>query len=248
MSFLSIQNLSVKAGSKLILDKISLEVAPGEICVIMGPNGSGKSTLANALMGHPAYEINSGRILFKGQEINDLKSEERAALGLFLSFQSPREVGGIELYPFLFAAHKALAKARGKKADDVFAFRKKLDKEAARLKISSDWGQRYLNRGLSGGEKKKSEILQLAALKPDFAIFDEVDSGLDIDALKEIGRAIKRFKKPSTGAILVTHYPRILKYVPVDKVVVMSAGKIIASGGPELATRLEAQGFNKSLN
>lgn len=245
MEILSVKNLSVRVQSKLVLNNISLKINSGEICVIMGPNGSGKSTLANVLMGHPAYELVSGKIVFKGQELNDMPPEDRAALGMFMAFQQPRAISGLDFYPFLFAAHKSLTKACSKKADDVFSFRKKIEKESVRLKISSEWGGRYLNQGLSGGEKKKSEMLQLAVLKPSFAIFDEVDSGLDVDALKIVGRAIKRFKKPDTAAILVTHYPRILKYVPVDKLIVISAGTIIEQGGPELALRLEKEGFSK---
>lgn len=243
MDMLVLKNLSVSVGDKPILDKINLTIRKGDTCVIMGPNGSGKSTLANVLMGHPAYKVNSGQIIFNGQDITEKKPEDRAALGLFLAWQQPREIIGLDFYPFLFDAYKAIQTARGKKASDVFEFKKRLDKEMSALKIKSDWSQRYLNQGFSGGEKKKSEMLQLALLKPCLAIFDEIDSGLDVDALQIVGQAMKRFKTKDTSALIVTHYVRILEYISPDKVIVMSNGRIIKSGGPELAKQLENEGF-----
>jgi len=245
MNTLEVKNLSVNIGDKKILDDVSLTIKQGDICVVMGPNGSGKSTLSNVLMGHPSYEVVSGRIIFNGVDITEKKPEERAALGLFMTFQLPREIAGVDFYPFMFDAYKFLQAARQEKAASVFDFKKKLDKEIAALKITEDWSRRYLNQGFSGGEKKKAEMLQLALFKPSFAIFDEIDSGLDVDALKVVGRAMKRFKKPDTGALIVTHYLRILEEIEPDQVVVMSAGKIIATGGPELARRLEKEGFAK---
>jgi len=242
---IEVKNLTVNIGAKKILDDVSLTIKPGDICVVMGPNGSGKSTLSNVLMGHPSYEVVSGRILFNGTDITEKKPEERAALGLFMTFQSPREIAGVDFYPFLFDAYKFLQIARAEKTISVFDFKKKLDKEIAALKIADDWSRRYLNQGFSGGEKKKAEMLQLALFQPSFAIFDEIDSGLDVDALKVVGRAMKKFKKPDTGALIVTHYLRILEEIEPDQVVVMSAGRIIKTGGPELARRLEKEGFEK---
>ena len=246
-NILEIKNLSVRVGTKTILKKVSLNIAAGEICVIMGPNGSGKSTLANTLMGHPDYEVTGGQIIFKGQDITDKKPEDRAALGLFMTFQQPREIAGLDFYPFLFDAYKFLQAARQKPAEGVFEFKPRLDKEIRLLKITSDWSQRSLNQGFSGGEKKKAEMLQLALFKPTLAIFDEIDSGLDIDALEVVGQAIKRFKTPQTSALIVTHYQRILKHVKPDKVIVLHQGKIIRQGGYDLALRLEKEGFKKII-
>jgi Fe-S cluster assembly ATP-binding protein len=215
----------------------------GEVTVIMGPNGSGKSTLSNVLMGHPAYRIEGGKIIFAGNDITEAKPEERAALGLFMAWQQPREIAGIDFYPFLFDSYKALRLVRKKTVPSVFSFKKKLDKEIKALHIKEDWSQRYLNQGFSGGEKKKAEMLQLALAEPLLAIFDEIDSGLDVDALKIVGRAMARFKKPDKSSLVVTHYLRILKYLKPDRVIVMSRGRIASTGGPELAVRLEKEGF-----
>jgi len=247
MNLLIIKNLKVSVDGKLILDDISLTVKKGETVAIMGPNGSGKSTLANVLMGHPAYKIESGKASFKGKNIIDLKPEERAALGMFLAWQQPREIAGLDLHPFLFDFHKSLMAARKKKVPSVFAFKKKLDEEINFLEIKDDWSKRYLNQGFSGGEKKKAEMLQLALSEPDLVVFDEIDSGLDVDALKIVGKAMARFKTKNTSAIIVTHYLRILKYLKPDKVIVMAKGKVVASGGSELASRLEKKGFKEVL-
>lgn len=247
MNILEIKNLTVAVRDKKILDKVSLAVKSGETCVIMGPNGSGKSTLASVIMGHPAYQVVSGQVIFNRQDITALKPEERAALGLFLSFQQPREIAGVDFFPFLFDAYKSLQTARKKPAVAVFDFKKKLDQEMSALKISGDWTTRYLNQGFSGGEKKKSEILQLSLFKPTFAIFDEIDSGLDVDAMKIVGQAMKNFKTPKTTALVVTHYLRILKELKPDKVVVMAKGRIIMTGGHDLARRLEKEGFEKVI-
>ncbi|MFA5886567.1 MAG: Fe-S cluster assembly ATPase SufC [Patescibacteria group bacterium] len=244
MDILILKNLSVSVGDRIILNNINLKIKSGSTCVIMGPNGSGKSTLANILMGHPAYRIDSGQIIFKGVDITEKKPEERAALGIFLAWQQPREIAGLDFYPFLFDAYKSLEKARGQKTSDVFVFKKRLDEEITKLKITGDWSKRYLNQGFSGGEKKKSEMLQLALFKPSLAIFDEIDSGLDVDALQVVGRALKRFKHKNTSALVVTHYVRILQYLSADKVIVMSKGRIIKSGGPALARQLEKKGFS----
>jgi Fe-S cluster assembly ATP-binding protein len=243
MKMLEIKNLVVTANDKLILDDISFEIAEGESVVIMGPNGSGKSTLANVLMGHPDYEIKSGQIIFRGQDISTAKPEERAVAGLFLAFQEPREIAGLELFPFLFDAYKSVRTARRQDAGNVFSFKEKLDEELSALQIHSDWSSRQLNQDFSGGEKKKSELLQLALSSPSLAIFDEIDSGLDVDALEVAGQAIKRFKNDKTSLLAVTHYQRVLKYINPDRVLVMSKGKIVKSGGHELAAQLEKEGF-----
>ena len=244
MKILEVKNLKVSAGDKLILDNVSFSINTGESVIIMGPNGSGKSTLANVLMGHPDYEVISGQIIFKGKKITDAKPEERAKAGMFLSFQEPREIAGLEVFPVLFDSYKSLQANKQKKTSSVFAFKKKLDAEIANLKIKDDWSSRQLNQDFSGGEKKKSELLQLALANPDLAILDEIDSGLDVDALKIAGQAIKRFKDKKKSMLVVTHYQRILHYIKPDRVLVMANGKIIETGGPELAKKLEEKGFN----
>lgn len=244
MKILEVKNLKVSAGEKIILNNLSFSINAGESVIIMGPNGSGKSTLANVLMGHPDYEIISGEIIFKGKKITNYKPEERAKAGMFLSFQEPREIMGLELFPFLFDSYKSLQLNKNKKSSSVFTFKKKLDSEIANLKINEDWSDRQLNQDFSGGEKKKSELLQLALANPDLAILDEIDSGLDVDALKIAGEAIKRFKNKNKSLLVVTHYQRILQYIKPDRVLVMANGKIIKTGGPELAKKLEEEGFN----
>lgn len=242
-NILEIKNLCVSAGDKKILEDVSFNVGKGESVAIMGPNGSGKSTLASVLMGHPDYQVTSGQIIFKGKDITEAKPEERAAAGLFLAFQEPREIIGLDLYPFLFDAHKAIKAGRGEKSEDVFHFKQHLDAEVEKLNIKPDWSQRYLNQDFSGGEKKKSELLQLALAEPSLAVLDEIDSGLDVDALEVAGAAIKRFKTPETSILAVTHYNRILEYIAPDKVIVMSKGKIVKTGGADLAKQLEESGF-----
>jgi Fe-S cluster assembly ATP-binding protein len=245
MKILEIKNLKVAAGEKVILHNINFNINEGESVVIMGPNGSGKSTLANVLMGHPDYQVLEGEIIFKGKNITDAKPEERAQAGLFLSFQEPREIAGLELFPFLFDSYKSLSTAKGEKEESVFAFKDKLDEELNRLGIKDDWSSRQLNQDFSGGEKKKSELLQLALAQPDLAIFDEIDSGLDVDALEVAGQALKRFKEAKKSLLAVTHYQRVLKYIKPDLVIVMSQGKIVEQGGAELAARLEQEGFSQ---
>lgn len=247
MNILEIKNLTVTVEDKIILDDVSLVIKAGEICLIMGPNGSGKSTLASVIMGHPTYQIKSGQILFLNQDITKMNPEARALLGLFMSFQQPREISGVDFYSFLFDAYKAVCTAKGEIPEDAFDFRGLLDEELKRLKINQDWSDRSLNQGFSGGEKKKAEMLQLAMLKPKLAIFDEIDSGLDVDALEVVGQALARFKTPETSALIVTHYQRILKYIKPDSVLVMSQGKIVASGGADLAERLEREGFTEII-
>jgi len=243
MNILEIKNLTVTTGDKIILDDINFTLAKGESLAIMGPNGSGKSTFAKVLLGHPDYQIKSGSILFNGQDILKLKPEERAVAGLFLSFQEPREIVGLDLFSFLFDAYRALQEARGKEKISVFDFKTILDTELEALAVKGDWSNRQVNAGFSGGEKKKAELLQLALAEPTLAVLDEIDSGLDVDALVIAGKAIDRAKAKGTSFLVVTHYRRVLEYVRPDKVLVLSAGKVAAFGGPELADKFEAEGF-----
>jgi Fe-S cluster assembly ATP-binding protein len=229
-----------------IVKGVDLAVNPGEIHALMGPNGSGKSSLAYALMGHPAYEITSGEALFDGQEIAQMGADERAQLGLFLAFQYPHAVPGVTVTSFLRSALNAIRKARAGGEDDpvpVPEFRKNLLAAMEHLKIPRELAQRYLNDGFSGGEKKRVEILQMAMLKPRVAVLDETDSGLDIDALKIVATGVKELVGSETGALIITHYQRILNYVKPDFVHVFVDGRIVEEGGPELAHKLEAEGY-----
>lgn len=248
MNILEIKDLTVSVGDKIILDNVSFEIPEGQICLVMGPNGSGKSTLSSVIMGHPNYKVVSGQILFNGIDMTEKKPEERAKAGMFMSFQHPREIAGVDFYSFLFDAYKSIMLFKRQKALDAFSFRAALDRELRLLKVGDDWSDRNLNHGFSGGEKKKAEMLQLAMLNPRFAIFDEIDSGLDVDALEVVGQALGRFKNMESSALVITHYQRILKYIQPDKVLVMSKGKIIAEGDSELAKRLEEEGFEKIIS
>jgi len=214
----------------------------------MGPNGSGKSTLAYALMGHPAYEITEGQILFDGEDLTELEADERAHRGLFLAFQYPHAVPGVTVTSFLRSAINAIRKARNEGEADPVAipeFRKELLAQMDRLKVSRELASRYLNDGFSGGEKKRVEILQMAMLKPRIAILDETDSGLDIDALRVVARGVKDLVSPEMGALVITHYQRILEYITPDFVHVFIDGRIVEEGGPELAHKLEAEGYER---
>jgi Fe-S cluster assembly ATP-binding protein len=212
----------------------------------MGPNGSGKSTLAYALMGHPGYEITEGEILLDGQNIVELEADERAQRGLFLAFQYPHAVPGVTVASFLRSALNAIRKARAGGEEDpvkIPEFRKELTAIMEELKIPKEMAGRYLNEGFSGGEKKRVEILQMALLKPRIAVLDETDSGLDIDALRIVAHGVRRLVGPEMGALVITHYQRILNYIKPDFVHVFFDGKIVEEGGPELAERLEAEGY-----
>lgn len=244
---LEIKNLSVKAGDKLILDNISFKVATGQTVLILGPNGSGKSTLANVIMGNPNYQIISGKIIFAGTDISQAKPEQRAALGLFLSFQEPRVISGLELFPFLFDAHKNLRQAQKRQSPSVFSFKTKIDKELANLKVKEDWSKRYLNEGFSGGEKKKSELLQLALSNPRLALLDEIDSGLDLDALEIAISAISRYKKASKTLILISHSKQIWQELKPDLVLLLSSGRLVKTGGQKLAEEIALSGFSKII-
>jgi Fe-S cluster assembly ATP-binding protein len=223
-------------------------VNTNEVHAVMGPNGSGKSTLAYALMGHPAYEITEGQILFEGEDLTELEADERAQRGLFLAFQYPHAVPGVTVTSFLRSAINAIRKARKGGEDDPIAipeFRKELLEQMDRLKVSRELASRYLNDGFSGGEKKRVEILQMAMLRPRIAILDETDSGLDIDALRVVARGVKDLVSPEMGALVITHYQRILEYITPDFVHVFIDGRIVEEGGPELAHKLEAEGYER---
>lgn len=237
---LQIEKLKVQTEGKDILKGLNLEVKPGEIHAIMGPNGAGKSTLAKVLAGHPSYETSEGEIFFKGQVLSELDPDERAHLGLFVSFQYPIEIAGVSNFQFLFAAYKTKDPEISEEA-----FRQKLESLARKMQIKTDFLDRDINSGFSGGEKKRNEILQMAILNPDLAILDETDSGLDIDALKIVAEGVNAFMEDSTkGLVLITHYQRLLDYVKPDKVHVLIDGKIVHSGGRELALTLEEKGYD----
>jgi len=223
-------------------------VNTNEVHAVMGPNGSGKSTLAYALMGHPAYQITEGQILFEGEDLTKMEADERAQRGLFLAFQYPHAVPGVTVTSFLRSAINSIRKARAGGADDPIAipeFRTELLAQMDRLKVSRELASRYLNDGFSGGEKKRVEILQMAMLKPRIAILDETDSGLDIDALQIVARGVQELVGPDMGAVVITHYQRILNYIKPDFVHVFIDGRIVEEGGPELAHKLEAEGYER---
>ena len=247
MAFLEIKNLHValEDGTEIVKG-VDLAVDLNEKHAIMGPNGSGKSTLAYALMGHPAYEITEGEILLDGVRIVDAGADERAQRGLFLAFQYPHAIPGVTVTNFLRSAINAIRKARNGGQDDpipIPEFRTELLAAMERLKVPRELASRYLNDGFSGGEKKRVEILQMAMLKPRIAVLDETDSGLDIDALKIVATGVKELVGSDTGALIITHYQRILNYVEPDFVHVFVDGRIVEEGGPELAHKLEAEGY-----
>jgi len=250
MSSLSIKNLRVSIEDKLILKDLSLEVNQGEIHAIMGPNGSGKSTMAYALAGHPKYEVEGGEVWMDGVNLLELAPDERARMGLFLAFQYPTAIPGISMANFLRSAVNAVKGGNGNgngHSIPIVEFRKMLTEKMELLRIDKTFARRYLNEGFSGGEKKRAEILQMALLEPKFAILDETDSGLDIDALKIVSEGVNALTGPDRGFIVITHYQRILNYIKPDFVHVMYDGQIIASGGPELAEQLEQQGYDHLL-
>jgi Fe-S cluster assembly ATP-binding protein len=246
MALLEINNLHValEDGTEIVKG-VDLAVDQNEIHAIMGPNGSGKSTLAYALMGHPAYQITEGEVLFDGKNITLLGADERAQAGLFLAFQYPHAVPGVTVTSFLRSAINAIRKARAGEDDPVPIpqFRKDLFAAMDRLKVSRELASRYLNDGFSGGEKKRVEILQMAMLNPKIAVLDETDSGLDIDALRIVAGGVKELVGPEMGALVITHYQRILNYVTPDFVHVFIDGRIVEEGGPELAHKLESKGY-----
>ena len=249
---LIVKDLHVSVEGKEILKGLSLEVTKGEVHALMGPNGSGKSTFANTLMGHPKYEVTSGEILFKGESILEKETDERARMGLFMAFQYPVGIPGLTFGSFLRAAINArIAPAAGengnvphKKGIPPKEFRELMRKQMGLLKMDEKFVTRYLNDGFSGGEKKRAEILQMAMLKPEIAIMDETDSGLDIDALRVVSDGVNALTGPDLGVLVITHYNRILNYIKPDRVHVMKDGRIVLSGGSELALELEAKGYD----
>jgi Fe-S cluster assembly ATP-binding protein len=247
VALLKIENLhvSLEDGTEIVKG-VDLEVDTNEVHAIMGPNGSGKSTLSNAIMGHPAYVITEGKILLDGDDVTEMGADERAQRGLFLAFQYPHAIPGVTVTSFLRAAINAVRKAKNGGKENPIAipeFRKELLAQMDRLKVSRELASRYLNDGFSGGEKKRVEILQMAMLKPRMAVLDETDSGLDIDALRVVAGGVKALIGPEMGALVITHYQRILDYITPDRVHVFVDGRIVESGGPELAHKLEAEGY-----
>jgi Fe-S cluster assembly ATP-binding protein len=247
MALLEIKNLHValEDGTEIVKG-VDLAVDLGQQHAIMGPNGSGKSTLAYALMGHPAYQVTEGQILFDGEDVTELGADERAQRGLFLAFQYPHAIPGVTVTSFLRSAINAIRKARAGGEDDpipIPEFRKQLEEAMAELKVTRELASRYVNDGFSGGERKRVEVLQLAMLKPRIAILDETDTGLDIDALRIVAGGVSQLVGPDMGALLITHYQRLLNYIEPDYVHVFMNGRIVAEGGPELAKQLEADGY-----
>jgi Fe-S cluster assembly ATP-binding protein len=245
-SALEIRDLHVSVEGKPILKGVNLVVRQGEVHALMGPNGTGKSTLANTLMGHPSYEVTHGQILFKGKDLVGLEPDERSRLGLFLAFQYPVAIPGVSLANFLRAALNARRRAAdtNDKGMPIPEFRKLLKQKMDVLKMSHEFAGRYLNEGFSGGEKKRAEILQLAALEPEIAVLDETDSGLDIDALRIVASGVNDLAGPDLGVLIITHYQRILNYVKPQYVHIMLGGRVVESGGPELAEHLEEHGYD----
>ncbi len=242
---LEIKNLSVEINEQEILHDLNLNVEAASLHVVMGPNGAGKSTLSNVLLGHPNFQVKSGKIIFADQDITNLSPEERAILGLFMSWQQPPEIEGVALDQFLFLAYKNIFAARDEnwQAPSVFEFSEILKKQAGILNIQTDLLKRSLNVGFSGGEKKKIEMLQLSLLDPKLAILDETDSGLDIDALKIVAESIKNYHQNKGTVLLITHYPEILEFLKPDFVHVMIKGQIVTSGGEELINTIKQSGF-----
>ncbi len=237
---LKIEDLHATVEGKPILKGVNLTINKGEVHAIMGPNGSGKSTLSNVLMGHPKYQVTSGKIFFKGEEMQDLKVDERARKGMFLGFQYPLSIPGVPVSKFL---RMSLAAVRGKDVP-IIEFRNNFKKNMELLGIGDSFSGRYINEGFSGGEKKRHEILQLSLLEPSLAILDETDSGLDIDALKVVSAGIERFRSAEHGILLITHYQRILDYVEPGFIHVFADGRIIKSGDKQLAKELESRGYD----
>ncbi len=242
MATLKIENLHARVDNHEILKGVSLEIKGGQTHAIMGPNGTGKSTLASVIMGHPRYEVTQGKITLDGEDVLEMSVDERAKAGLFLAMQSPQEVPGVTNSDFIKSAMNARQKEG--KSVSLFSFIRALDEAVAKLKMSEDLPHRYLNDGFSGGEKKRNEILQMRLLKPQIAILDEIDSGLDIDALKIVGEAVSEMKGKDLGLLLITHYQRLLDYISADYVHVMMQGRIVKSGDTSLMKKIDEQGYD----
>lgn len=245
-NLLTINNLKVSVGDddKEILRGIDLKINKGEVHVIMGPNGGGKSTLAYTLMGHPKYRINDGDIIFCGTRINDMKTHLRAKMGLFLSFQYPEEIEGVTVEEFLRTAKTAVSGEQQK----IIPFKKLINKKMEDLSMSEEYASRYLNVGFSGGEKKKNEILQMSILNPKLAILDETDSGLDVDAIKIVADGVNKIKNEENAFLIITHYNKLLEYIKPDFVHILLNGRIVKSGGIELANEIDEYGYEKIKN
>jgi Fe-S cluster assembly ATP-binding protein len=244
-ALLSIRDLSARVEEKEILSGLSLEIPAGEVHAIMGPNGAGKSTLSYVLTGRPGYEVTSGSATLAGEDLLALEPNERAARGVFLSFQYPLEIPGVPALTFLRTAVNAQRRARGEGEVSAPDFLRLVRAKAAALKIDFDMLKRALNVGFSGGEKKRMEILQMSVLEPKLAILDETDSGLDIDAMRIVAEGVNALRSPDRALLVITHYQRLLDYVRPDRVHVLAGGRIVASGGPELAHQLEAEGYDR---
>ncbi len=242
-ALLEVRGLRASAGEKEILRGIDLTVRAGEVHAVMGPNGSGKSTLAQVIAGHPAYQVTAGQVLYQGLDLLDMEPEERAQAGVFLAFQYPVEIPGISNAYFLRAAYNEIRKARGLEEVDSLDFLDLLEEKLRVVEWGPDIMSRAVNSGFSGGEKKRNEILQMAVLEPTLAVLDETDSGLDIDALRIVAKGVDALRRPDKATIVVTHYQRLLNYIIPDRVHVLSAGRIVKSGGKELALELEARGY-----
>lgn len=241
---LSVRDLTANVDGTPILKGVNLEVRSGEIHAIMGPNGSGKSTFSKVLAGHPAYEVTGGEVIFQGQNLLELEPEERARSGVFLAFQYPLEIPGVSNLDFLRVAYNSRRKAQGLEEIDAFDFDDLIEEKLDVVKMNSSFLSRSLNEGFSGGEKKRNEILQMALLEPKLGILDETDSGLDIDALRIVANGVNQLASPENSTILITHYQRLLDYIVPDFVHVMANGRIITSGGKELALKLESRGYD----
>jgi len=237
---LQIENLHASAGDVEILKGVDLTINPGEIHALMGPNGSGKSTLASVLMGHPSYRVTQGRILYKGEDVTKASASNRGAAGMFLAFQHPEAIPGVSVIQFL---RQALSNRSGIDLT-VLELRLKVMDAMKELGMEAEFADRYLNEGFSGGERKRNEVLQMAVLKPELAIMDETDSGLDIDALRTVAEGVNQLTGPDRGFLIITHYQRLLDYVTPDQVHIFMDGSILESGGPELAARLEEEGYD----
>ena len=244
---LSIQNLHVAVGDKPILKGLTLDVPAGEVHASMGPNGAGKSTLGYAVAGRPGYEASEGAVTWNGEDLLGLEPAERAARGVFLSFQYPIEIPGVPALTFVRTALNAQRRARGEEEVSAPNFLKRVKTASEKLRMDFDMLKRPLNVGFSGGEKKRMEILQMALLEPSLLILDETDSGLDIDALRIVADGVNALRSPERAMLVITHYQRLLDYIKPDRVHVLAGGRIVASGGPELAHQLEAEGYDKYL-
>ena len=241
MAVLEIKNLHVSIEDKEILKGVNLKMQTGEIHAIMGPNGTGKSTLSAAIMGHPSYEVTEGEVLLDGENILEMEVDERARAGLFLAVQYPSEIAGISNAEFMRAAINSRRDEDNKMG--VMEFLKKLDEKMALLDMPEEMAERYLNEGFSGGEKKRNEILQLMMIEPTFAILDEIDSGLDIDALQVVSKGVNEMRGEGFGSLIITHYQRLLNYITPDVVHIMMDGRVVKTAGAELAKQLEAEGY-----